>query len=143
VSAPKDRLGRVVASVPLNATAAKVVGKGEHYAPRLRADVIDLPSDEPLPTRSVPSDLAAIARELVGQRFGRLTVIGLAAGRSHPARWVARCSCGKFVFRRTKTLRKNLNPDHCCAYCDHLKHIRWRYENHGARDLSDFTGEGR
>lgn len=80
--------------------------------------------------RSLPVSLA----DLAGQVFGRLTV--LRYHRSHKkvgAQWLVRCVCGDYELRSTKALL-SAPPDHACAECSHVEHLRWLSSQGARRD---------
>lgn len=66
-------------------------------------------------------DVFAVACELVGRRFGRLTVMGLSAvpttDSGHQGRWVVRCDCGAYEVRKRRALL-NPNASLMCDVCD-------------------------
>lgn len=67
--------------------------------------------------------------DLVGQTFGRLTVIGSAPNtRKGGARWLCHCSCGKEVIVRSETLRNGMTKS--CG-CWHSEVARAKHTTHG------------
>ncbi len=68
-----------------------------------------------------------------GQRWGRLTIIGLLdkgeRNGNGPASWVVRCDCGRFETRRAKAIREKNNPHEACERCEYVRRIR-RRETH-------------
>lgn len=141
----KSRLERVFASVPQGRTAGVVTARGTHYEPDLSGNGRRLCENQPpvrsLSTLGVPE--RALVADLPGRRFGRLVVIGLS---SEPrsfggARWVVRCTCGRFEFRRAKVIR-TADPTDCCKECDHLRHIKAQYEKLGSRSVQELVEIG-
>lgn len=143
-----DRIDAVLASVPLNKTAARVLSqRGEHYeppAPRLNPTHSDLP----LPIKKIAGlggSAVKAASELIGRRFGRLTVMGIfdnpAPGKPKAA-WVVRCSCGHYETRKRKALVAPAGSEHGedrCSACWALVHIQWKYRQEGGRPIEDFV----
>jgi hypothetical protein len=133
----KSTIERIVASVPLNRTAAAVVNEreGTHWTPEIDPNIPHFAT--PPPMRPIPPDMES----LVGRQFDRLTVVGLSVPRKsrHPwAQWVCRCTCGYYELRRGKALldHKGREPQ-MCARCQALVSARWRYENLPARDFKE------
>lgn len=71
----------------------------------------DAPPPQPLPPAGCPLPVIPLGRELLNQHefvdltghiLGHLTVIGWGGN----GRWIVRCSCGSFDYRRTATLRR-------------------------------------
>ena len=124
------KVDRIITSVPLNSTAAKVVsGRGEHWTPDY------MPSrdiwETPPPMRRVPTSNPTAAG-IVGLRTGRLVVVGLYDGgsKNHKSSWVVRCDCGRYELRKARALRNPENTNDKCQECDHLERIR---TNHYAK----------
>ena len=113
---------RIVSSVPANATAARVVGRGVHWSPgKSVVGAHEAWQDMPLPMLSPPRDAPA----LVGLRVGRLTVLGYGGAGSDGARWVVRCACGTYGHRRAKSLRAPGAAERAmCPQCDYLEEIK-------------------
>ncbi len=130
----RDHWDAILASTPLNSTAAKVTGKGTGFAPAVT--FLERVWDAP-PTlarinnthRANPSFV-----DLTGERIGRLTVLGLAAGES--GLWACRCACGRIVGRRAKGLKEKSSEAMCNA-CDYTRKLR---EN-GASDKARSRAE--
>ena len=144
MSSPKSRIEQIIASVPQNATAARVVSHGEHYEPD-----IDFRGrwHSPVPPTMVAIDTLHIeARELaarvIGKRFGRLTAIGFAAPiPGYRARWVVRCSCGEYELRSSRFFKRGQrsSENDWCRQCEHLHTIRYQYDALGSRPVSEFA----
>lgn len=95
-------------ALPINATAARVISRGEHF--EYRAMASEVCSALPLPMKDNPPEL----EDFTGKKLGRLTVIGRFDGPKN--RWVCRCSCGNFCIRLAKTLSK-APADSACVQC--------------------------
>lgn len=87
---------------PANATAARVVARGESFEYRTQAWSPDSPLQ--LPIMPPPVETQAYLPNLIGLRVGRLRVIGFSANRK--GRWVCRCDCGMYTLRKTPALRR-------------------------------------
>lgn len=137
-------LDRVFSSAPTNAPAARVTGKGIHYEPNVsqgQRDTFDVPPK--IVNLDNKSDAArSVASELIGLRRGRITVIGLAAdhNKKKRSRWVVRCDCGKYEYRKAKALRNSEGNERgfMCTVCEHGEKQKWKYENMGPRPLREF-----
>lgn len=144
---PKDSLERIVASVPLNQTAAKVTSGGEHYEPVVEFSAHEH-FDAPPPIQPMHK-LPGTAQGIVGRKCGRLTVIGLAVSqaaegktrRKHNARWVVRCVCGDYEFRTVKAIRNPRNTSDRCQRCHHIERVKKRYARLGSRSVEDFRDD--
>lgn len=119
---------RLAVSTPLNKTAATVVSQSRaQYQPA--TTVPDYVQHwDVMPPLKDASGLKAQSSwdDLTGRMVGRMTVMGY-YGRSQAgetALWVVRCPCGDFEVRKTKTIKKNANQDHCCHYCEHTNKIK-------------------
>jgi hypothetical protein len=60
---------------------------------------------------------------LIGQKFGRLTVVGAAAPKGPGRWWDCSCECGKHTVRSTGKLRENQNRNQSCG-CANAESIR-------------------
>lgn len=105
---------RVGHDIPANATAGRVIARGEHFEYRAHAGSSD--SDLPLPTRQLTDEIRAnpAFRDLTGLTVGRLRVVGLS---EKPKRWVCRCSCGRYVLRKTVALITGSAASAPCDQC--------------------------
>ena len=95
--------------------------------------------DGPPKMKPVPPD----APNLVGQKWGRVTVIGLLdkrgfSGSNDGASWVIRCSCGMYETRKAKAIRNKTNPDEGCTRCSYAATMEHRNKR---RDWFDKYGE--
>lgn len=135
----KDRIERVITGTPLNVTAGKVMSIGIHYTPDLSKSSHELHENQP-PIRPIPEHSLHSCQDLPGKKVGRFTVIGLAEefNPKKNARWVVRCSCGRYEFRKAKALRNPSNIDDCCSECKNLKMIQYRYRKKGSRAPTEF-----
>ncbi len=143
-----DRLDAVIASVPANATAARVMARGEHWTP-----------EKPLPIgllhwENMPRMRPFRGEErhnYTGKKFGRFTVIGIleaTGGKNRGDRWVVRCSCSHYEARSPQSIALRIvgyapedgNPmwDRCW-YCAQWEITKNRYGNKGSKPLSAFT----
>lgn len=99
---------------PIDQIAANVVSTGTHF----NCDFARAPRDqrEPYATRAVPpSPTAAVTKSVIGKRYGRMEIIGLA--RDVKDRWVVRCACGMYSLRRFAAIRNPNNNNDCCGEC--------------------------
>lgn len=123
---------RIIASAPINTTAARQLAPGESYTPAV--DVKDYwPDLPPLKTRAEMDQSERrnpCWRDFTGKTFGRLTVIGVLvkSNDKRPASWVCRCKCGGYCSRTAKSLKgaergANNFVDRCgmCHYLDDLR----------------------
>lgn len=136
-----DQFERVVGSTPQNQTAARVMSKGVHYEPTMAPAPHHVSTDLPLPMKdicSAPPQLQALAAELVGKTFGRLTVKGIAAEKSKPARWVVRCSCGQWEHRKATALCEAKAERLMCRRCDKVKEYARMYREEGGKSVEEF-----
>lgn len=132
---PKDSFERIITSVPQNATAARVMGRGTHYEP-----VVEMSSHEHW---DLPPPMKAFSSDLVGRKFGRLTVLGLSVDQNPKknARWVVRCVCGHYEIRKAKAIRNPANTDDCCQNCAHLRKVKSRYARLGSKSVEEFSAQ--
>jgi len=123
---------------PVDRTAARVLQKGEHYDPVKPKEVFGH-SDTPLPTERFRGPASW---DMTGVRFGLFVVIGVAPGQLATGlntRWVVRCQCGAFEYRRTRAIKnqENAHIDRC-AVCRDLAWLR----NHSTR-VREVAKEGK
>lgn len=123
---------RIITSAPINAEAARQTAQGEAFTPS-RAITDYWPDMPQIKTRQEMDQSAARNREwrdFTGKVFGRLTVVGVLAGKNdkRPASWVCRCKCGGFCSRTAKALKSaerggNTFHDRCgmCQYTERLR----------------------
>ena len=126
---------------PINRVAAQVTGKGVHWDPKKKREAGD--SDMPLPLMPMEKldyqqrkQLAALS----GKKFGRMIVIGVAAeqgSKTKPMRFVVRCACGTYTYRRSKSIRNAENSVDCCDHCRHLLYLkRWEIKRRTGKDVT-------
>lgn len=108
---------------PVNSTAARVMARGTEYVSGVSNGAATY-QEMPIATR--PIGRAAKQNphfvDCTGVKFGRFTVIGLAA--EHPQRWVVKCACGFYSLRSTKAVRNPKNTTDCCKECQHLLYLK-------------------
>lgn len=114
----------VYTSKPINAEAAKVLQKGEHYESKKKINQVS--SENPITTTPFPGPKSD---DLTGRSIGRLTVIGYRGGGSPTAKkcgclWVVRCACGRYETRRTKAIKNVKNDVDCCQYCREIQDMK-------------------
>lgn len=137
-------LDAIVASVPLDKTAARVMGRGVHYERELKsAPTYIRASVDPLPVASPPLIVGtATYKELVGNIFGRWKVMGFAAQQGSPgknATWVVKCSCGRYEQRKARAIRRAPTTGDCCTECRNLQYIKRAYKELGSKPVSAFA----
>ena len=72
--------------------------------------------------------------DLIGQKFGRLTVIERAENDLYgKVRWLCRCDCGNIVIRHGHTLRKNRESDCGCGRLVRAKRSATKHGGWGTR----------
>ena len=137
-----SQIDRVVGSVPQNQTAARVMSKGVHYEPNIEIAATYIHADVQPPIKFVTRELANAStyQEFAGKKFGRWTVIGLSAEQNYKkkARWVVRCSCGRYENRKAPALRNAVENGDCCVECRHLQHIKADYRKLGGQSVEEF-----
>lgn len=128
----------IATSRPVDATAARVLQKGEHYDP-VKAKERFGHSDTPLPTGRYRGPASW---DMTGNRFGLFLVVGAVPGQvvtGFKTRWVVRCQCGAYEIRTTRAIK---NPENAeidrCAVCRNLVWIR----NHANR-VREIASEGK
>lgn len=118
------KLDAILASVPLDKTAASVTSKGEHWTPARSVEEWHVHSETPLPMKPIP--MLDGTKGLAGAKFGRLTVMGHYTGpksKNTRARYVVRCACGDYEIRSAKAIRQ-ADPDAACAKCEYQRKLR-------------------
>lgn len=75
-----DIFDRIAASVPQDATAARVTSRGEVYNPTIEY-AGHFHADSPPPTRPIPAASMVTCGHLPGAKFGRFTVVGQISAR--------------------------------------------------------------
>lgn len=122
---------RIADSAPVNATAARQTGKGVEWTPAVK--IQDWFADQPAmkPSAHYAEKMANPEwQDFRGQTFGRLTVLGIMAGRN-PAKqssWVCRCQCGNFCTRVSKSLKVAARGGNSfapmCGRCNYQQRLR-------------------
>jgi hypothetical protein len=136
-----DNWDAILTSTPLNSTAGAVTSRGEHYEPILKEAPHILHRDAPPKMRAVPRS----APNLIGQTFGRMTVVGVyddcegAPRKDKKTKWVTRCACGNYEVRSSKAIRNPQNSEDRCIKCRDWSYKQRRYERLGPRAVEDFT----
>lgn len=132
--------------LPVNRTAALVTARGESWQPNKK--VLTGDSDFPLPTlafHQLYGQQVGQYKSLRGYKFGLLTVVGIAVSqgaRGKGTRFVVRCDCGVYTYRRSKSVR---NPNNNIDRCEHCRHLLFlKREEHFRRvgkdtDLREFA----
>lgn len=109
--------------LPVNKTAAIVVGKGVDYDAPINPKANKVFQDKPPKIRAFTG-----CDDLSGVKFGRFTVVGLSL--DFNSRWVVRCACGNFEMRKAKSIKNKSNSIDCCLECRHLIYLKrnevWR-----------------
>jgi hypothetical protein len=142
-----DVFDRIITSSPVNATAGRVMSRGEHWEPEGQLPPGLKHWKSPPQMRAFQtggSNGAAI--DFTGRTFGRFTVLGLWSEQaSDGARWICRCVCGDYEARSAKTIKAaiaGLAPENTlsfqCYYCNAWKGVQLRYKKKGAKPLSAF-----
>lgn len=119
--------------------------------PNVDNDDYNLESKTDEPCLDAPPDMRAIDSamrasgsfvDFTGIKVGRLTVLGIlhprfkqgrpVKGGASPGRWVCRCDCGKYTWRRTKVLKSflEMTPEQAdvAALCKNCNLARKRLE---------------
>lgn len=137
----------LAAATPNDATAARVVSPGtDPCMPAVKFPPGYFHSDVcPKLVSPLPERVQALAVEYVGERLGRLTVVGLADIRrgEKKAKWVVRCDCGAFEHRSMQAIRETLQAGQHgaatqCYVCAHEQKVRKQIESAGERTVEDW-----
>ena len=67
----------------------------------------------------------ATAIDLIGQKFGRLTVLGRGANKGAKVKWICQCECGRVTASGSSDLR--LGKSTACRICSNVKHGSTRH----------------
>ena len=124
--------------LPINATAARVMARGESFYCRPCETTVD--SSLPIETRPIPADYRMNPDfvDFTGKQIGRVKVMGLAAAKS--GRWVCKCRCGSYVLRRASALRGERAGSSPCDQC-YLLAVSKRNEFQRRTGIERFTEE--
>lgn len=103
--------------------AARVIGKGEHWRPEINSAQGD--SDLPLPIIPLKNISAQDVRQtvigMIGRKRGRLTIVGMAecqaTSKNKGIRYVVRCVCGIYTYRRGTPFKKSVDGFDACERC--------------------------
>ena len=114
--------------IPIDRVAWRVVGKGEHFTSSKKVTQLVFDCQPPLRTMN-RGKYGKSPENLKGVKWGRLEVVGYWGPRLQSNRgavdqiWVCRCSCGLYVTRRGKTIKRQADPDDKCDQCRHLAYL--------------------
>lgn len=115
-------------NLPIDKIAALVVHKPKEQTRDFRRIEGYISSMSPLPL-GVFNGIKE--HDLTGVKYGRLTVIGFALFRpnnwktsTNSARWVVKCSCGRYEIRTTKSIKKAYTQSARCRECQ----LNYTYE---------------
>ncbi len=122
---------KIVTSAPVNAQAARQMGRGTEWAPKIKIQdwyqncppLADM-NDQVAQVRLNPEFI-----DFTGRKFSRLTVIGLMKkDSSHSSSWVCRCVCGGYCTRKSKSLkvmdRGGNSAIYECGRCNYLHKLQ-------------------
>lgn len=116
----------LAAAAPLDRQASTIRdGSGDLWEAKISETTkrwIAPPPLKPLASLSPPG--RAFAREMVGQRFGRMVVLGVLddGGERKQASWVCRCDCGYYETKKAKSLRSPQESK--CSACIGLEQLQ-------------------
>jgi len=118
---------RLLASAPVNKSAAVAVSSGRSTTPSFRISETELHLHAPLPM--IPFvDTQGTGKDFTGAKFGRLTVMGYLGKPKNdkPGKWLVRCVCGSYEVRRTTALKnyQGADLDPKCRSCQHTQKLR-------------------
>lgn len=102
----------------VNRTAGLVTSRGFQYTPDKK--ILQVCQREPLPIRKIPRCNPELNIIKVGDKIGRLTVVGLL--QESKKGWLMRCDCGNYTTRKTKSV---LNPKNHIDRCDECRHLAY------------------
>src|SRR5436190_23478398 len=91
---------------PIDSTAARVISRGFSHEFKSKPNTSDL-WDNPPPILRIPPGIS----NHTGERHGQIVLIGICDLTPHKLgfKWLARCDCGMFTSRRSKSWRKSSN----------------------------------
>lgn len=143
----KNTFDAILASVPLNSTAAKVTSHGEHWRPEKPIPPHIQHWDAPPPMK--PFDGNPVHTDFTGKKFGRFTVVGvlnLPGGKNRGMRWVVKCNCGDYEVRATQAIRLAVSSalpadtaNYRCYVCHQWEVSKIRYVKRGSAPIETFT----
>ncbi|KKX29200.1 hypothetical protein [Rhizobium sp. LC145] len=123
--------------LPGDKVAGRVAARGEHFewSPPNKDKIH---TNDPIAVRrpTVQELGQSTFLDLKGTKFGRFTVLGIAADivTTNGANWVVRCVCGAYETRKAKTIKAWLSGDwkgdhepmcDCCGYTRRLQMGRY------------------
>lgn len=122
-------LERVFTSRPINATAARVVSKGTHWNPVSYRNEREWSTPPSMKQITASMRIDPNFTNLTGTPLGNLVCVGISSEPESKAKggskWVMRCTCGNYVIRSTRSIKKQGDPDDCCPTCQALRAIRY------------------
>ena len=123
----------VLGSVPVDSVARRVTTPSPVQPPRDHLSGAE--SELPIAMRDASEAEVRSSGwlDLTGAKFGHMTVLGIAAGKSNPKRgrrWVVRCACGIYAIRYARSITNPANSDDGCGNCRDVN-----YKRNSARDL--------
>lgn len=137
-----DNFDKIITSVPINATAGRVMSRGEHWEPesQMPPGLKHWKSPPPMCAHT------GSTTDFTGEKFGRFTVLGLWTEKpGGDARWICRCVCGDYEARSARTIKAamaGLSEDNSlsfqCYYCYAWKVVQRRYNKKGSKPISSF-----
>lgn len=132
----------ILASSPVNSTAARVVSAGTHWVPVSHRNEREWGTPPDVRAISTAMRVNPSFTDFTGKTLGRLVCIGLAAEAQSKAKgggtkWVMRCACSNFVVRSAKALKNQANNDDCCPTCRAMRAIRFHQTAEGQRKLRE------
>ena len=119
--------------LPIDRVEARVIGKGIDWTPSKKIMTGD--SENPLPVYPVKNIKNQQHREevrrMIGRKRGRLTIIGVAdeqlnRGGKKGLRYVVRCVCGIYTYRRGAPFKKGSDGFDACERCRELLYLKRR-----------------
>jgi hypothetical protein len=122
-------LSRILASSPVNATAARVTSRSnETWEPNYRPPATKMHWKEPPATKSPSRETVAAVTwdNLTGRKFGRFTVVGW-LGRLNAKQkgmWLVRCTCGDYEARTSRAIKQPGNTYDRCHDCVYLERVK-------------------
>jgi len=128
-------MDKILTSVPVNGTAARVISKGSKYSKIRDKNILhwDL-----CPKLSRPLNGSL---NLTGVKFGSFEVIGLLhfdrekRAKNKPARWVCRCSCGRYEARLAKTIKASNSSGDSCQECSNTSVLKAKYDGKPSQSI--------
>lgn len=108
--------------IPVDRVAARVIGSGENYVPRIRPQLARYLSETPFPVLRSKDAWKSETQANVGRRHGRLTIISRLSYRH----WQARCDCGIY-FKLALDQFSFFTMCHLCRHVDDLAERRHRF----------------